>query len=336
MMTAFWLRRAIYDEELKDYRVESPGDPTVHYTFMQIELDEDEADERFAIALHKSWIDEDEAEWGEVYPFEFLDPLEAIDQVIADLRAEAKTLSEQENLDEFLALIDIVKQRAIDADLDGEGVFLEEGLFQTGPEDAYSIRPFDPNRLHDHVERPDDECWRLGIARAVSTDDPAKMLGWVHYVIHYPDLDSSASEEDIAGAEQALLLDIDHMTDEAAAHLAQSSLSNFMTAGDRVLNPDNAYLNDTEVFEFISILSRNENDRCPTWQVFSGEALRAFQTNQVLRRSEWYARDFFAEFSHDSGMPLSYVEQFAAAMHDALGLKPEPFAEGSPFNDVEL
>lgn len=54
-----------------------------------------------------------------------------------------------------------------------------------------------------------------------------------------------------------------------------------------------AYMNDTFVLECISVLSRDENDHNPTWQVLSGEDLRALRENPILHRREWYPRDLF-------------------------------------------
>lgn len=60
-----------------------------------------------------------------------------------------------------------MKGRTVEAELDDESIFDFEGLFELGSEDAYSQRSYVPERLYDHVERTQDECWRLQVVCVV-------------------------------------------------------------------------------------------------------------------------------------------------------------------------
>jgi hypothetical protein len=132
------------------------------------------------------------------------------------------------------------------------------------------------------------------------------------------------------------LLDLEHHTDEVGARVAAIHLRKFMEEGDRVQNPEYAYTNDTLIFEFMSVLSRDENDHCPTWQQLSGGALRAFRQNPVLCRSEWYPRDVFRELAEATNISPAHADQMKAMWRDLFGIAPQPFKAGSPFEDLHL
>jgi hypothetical protein len=95
-----------------------------------------------------------------------------------------------------------------------------------------------------------------------------------------------------------------------------------------------AYTNDSLMFEFMSVLSREENEHCPKWQQLSGETLQAFRQNPVLHRSEWYPRDLFRELADHTKLSPGHVDQLAAMWRDLFGIEPQPFKKDSPFDDL--
>ena len=333
-MTEWWYRRAVYHEERQAYIVQHGDGSEVLYHFVRLEPEESELHPNLAIC--KEWEDTDNGPVGELYAFMALEEPERFQNVVDGLLANAREAAVEENVDEFLCVIDIVKRRAIDAQLDDEFIEEVEGLFETGPADAYTRRDYDPDRLHHHVERPDDECWEIDVARVVAADDPTRELGWACYVIHYPELTSAASAGEIEQAESARLLDLEHHLDEVGARVAALHLQKFMEEGDRVQNPEYAYINDTLAFEFISVLSRDENEHSPTWQMLSGKALQVFQRKPLLHRTEWYPRDVFRDLAEDANLPPAEADQMAAMWRDLFGIEPQPFKKDSPFEDLQL
>jgi hypothetical protein len=240
-MTEWWYRRAIYNEKRRAYIVQHPDGTEVLYCFESLEPEEDERHAKLAIC--KEWEDEDNGTIGEMWAFMTLKEPQRFQNIVDDLLANAREAAVEENVDEFLAVIDLIKHRAIADDFDDESLEFVEGLFLTGPADAYNQREYDPERLHHHVERPDDECWQIDAARVMAADDPTRELGWACYVIHYPELTSSASEVEIVQTQSARLLDLEHHIDEVGARLAALHLQKFMEEGDRVQNPEYAYTN---------------------------------------------------------------------------------------------
>jgi len=322
-------RRAEYDEEDQTYLVLHDDGSRVTYSFVC--LDEDT---EILLALQKSW--EDDGQNFELYPFRKLEEAEGWQAIVTEMITRAQATAPEENVDEFLCLIDIAKRWAVVADLDDELVEEMEGLFEMGPTDAYTYRMYDPDRLHHHVERPDDECWEIAVARAVAEDDPSRELGWVCYAIHYPELISTSTEDEITKATQARLLDLEHHMDEVAAQVAALHLDRLMRQGLRVQDPQYAYMNDTFVLECISVLSRDENDHIPPWQVFTGEALQAFRDEPLLQHREWYPRDLFREVAEDAKLSPGQVDQMVAMWRDLFGIEPQPFKKDSPFDDLRL
>jgi hypothetical protein len=333
-MAEWWYRRAIYNEEQQAYIAQHRDGSEVSYSFESLEPEDDERYPMLAIC--KEWEDEDNGTIGEMWAFMTLDKPEPFQKIVDDLLANARETAVEENVDEFLAVIDIIKHHAIEDDFDDESLEDIEGLFLIGPADAYTQREYDPERLHHHVERPDDECWQIDVARVVSAGEPTRELGWACYVIHYPELTSAATEAEVEQAQSAQLLDLEHHIDEVGARVAALHLQKFMEEGDRVQNPEYAYTNDTLMFEFMSVLSRDENEHCPTWQQLSGEALQAFRQNPVLSRSAWFPRDVFRELAEATDISPAHADQMAAMWRDMFGVDPEPFKKDSPFDDLLL
>ncbi len=97
------------------------GEPVIEYRFSFLE--EDDIGENVG-GIEKWWIEDgDTLAIGEFHVFgEYVDEAE-FKQDVQRILAEAKQHAEEENLDAFLAVIDIVKNRIYDMDEDDESVF---------------------------------------------------------------------------------------------------------------------------------------------------------------------------------------------------------------------
>ena len=124
-MTEWWYRRAIYNEERRAYIVQHPDGSEVLYCFESLEPEEDEPHPKFAIC--KEWEDEENGSMGEMWAFMTLDKPEPFQKIVGDLLANAREAAVEENVDEFLVMIDIIKQRAIADDFDDESLEFVEG-----------------------------------------------------------------------------------------------------------------------------------------------------------------------------------------------------------------
>ena len=128
--------RAEYDEERNAYvSVEADwieGAPSVEYRFtLQENEDKPHAWEG---ALGKFWYDQDGGVYSECFVFDAYVDEDAFDSDVAQIRQEAKETSTRENIDELLAVTDIVKQRAVALGYEEDTLEDLEGLFQDGPE----------------------------------------------------------------------------------------------------------------------------------------------------------------------------------------------------------
>jgi hypothetical protein len=333
----YW--RAIYNEERDGFVVERAGwiddEPVIEYRFTF--FDDDDTGEQEG-GLMKWWLDEDGVPSGEFYSFGSYPDETAFREEVQHILAEARQRSQEENLDYFLAVIDIVKERAVDAGIEDEGIFSFEGLFETGPEDAYSLRQLSGfERLHDHVERSQDECWRLHVGKAV--DPQGEPLGWAVVVLVYPDLTSAASDEEIEAASCAELLDLDHWQEKSAAGLAADMIRRFMFQGSRVEEPEFAYSNDSKIFEFMSVQMSQEGIVMPEWQVLEGDDLHAFVRGDyplIRERARWHPRrvDIMTEFAAETGIPTHMADQLYTHLLDSLHLT-EVFDEHSPWRFLD-
>ncbi len=220
--------RAVYDAERDSY-VSTQTDwlddePSLEYRFEAVEAHDKPG--FWEGGLYKLWADADAEPDGECFTFgEYASEAD----FEADVRAileEARTLSVRANLDEFLAVIDIVKERAMDNGLVEDDIEDLEGLFEDGPEDAYTLNDIgDEPRLHDHVER-DDECWMLHIAEVL--DEENQPLGWGLFVIHFPELGCSASSAEVQNAVRAEVLLLDQLHTKIDALLAANGFRYYM------------------------------------------------------------------------------------------------------------
>ena len=153
------------------------GEPSVEYHFMAQE-DEDKPG-FWEGGLEKFWCDEDENWYGEFFVFGEYKSETDFDTDVDQILCEAREVSVKENVDEFLAVTDIVKRRAVALDYEDNTIEDLEGLFQDGPEDAYTLCDLgDSPRLHHHVEC-EDECWYFHTAPVIDTENAAAWLGAV-------------------------------------------------------------------------------------------------------------------------------------------------------------
>jgi hypothetical protein len=335
----YW--RAIYHDDRKTFVVQDAGliadEPIIEYRFSYIEGGDTG---QYIGVLGKWWRDDQGLLSSEIFTFRDYTMEEDFRADVTQIMDDAKQLSEEENLDYFLAITDIIKVFAFDNELQDEDIFSFEGLFKTGPEDAYSQREHGwgiEERLHDHVERSLDECWRIHVAPVV--DSRNKPLGWAVVVLLYPDLKSSAGEKEIEMALCAELLDLDHWHLESEAGFAASTIRHFILTGGRIENPEFAYLNDSEIFEFISIQSSIEETLVPEWDVLEGDALRTFVTGRhaIIRdRSHWYPHgmEMVTEIAKETQLPLHAADQMYAHLLDSLRF-PDGFGEGSPWHYLD-
>jgi len=212
--------------------------------------------------LEKFWIDEDGGHYGEFFVFAEYDTEAAFNVDVEQIRREAREASIKQNIDQFLAVTDIVKRRAVASGYEDNTIENLEGLFQNGPEDAYTLCDIgDSPRLHDHAEC-EDECWYLHVAQVVDTEKQA--LGWGLFAVHLLDVSPNASKAKIESANRARILLLDRLHTKHDAKLAQHDFEHFMET-ERIDNPEYAYMNDTEAGPthqtWASSSSRNESSR---------------------------------------------------------------------------
>jgi hypothetical protein len=335
----YW--RAIYDDERKAFVVEDAGwiadEPIIEY---RLSYREDKNTGHQTGVLGKWWRDDYGLLNNEIFTFGDYTTEEDFRVDVTQILHDAKQLSEEENLDYFLAITDVVKDFAFDNELQEDDIFSFEGIFKAGPEDAYSRREHGlecEERLHDHVERGRDECWRIHIAPVV--DSKNKSLGWSVVVLLYPDLKSSSDEKEIEMASYAELLDLDHWNNESEARFSARMIRQFMLTGERVQNPNFAYMNDSEVFEFLSIQSSVEETFTPKWDVLEDDALRAFVVGErtIIRdKSRWHPQgmEMITEIAKETQLPLHLADQMYAHLLDALRFS-DRFGENSPWHYLD-
>ncbi len=312
------------------------SEPSVEYHFMA-QQDEDKPGS-WEGGLEKFWCDEDENWYGELFVFgEY--PSEADFDVDVDrILREAREVSIKENIDEFLAVTDIVKQRAVQNGYEDDTIEDLEGLFQDGPEDAYTLADLgDSPRLHHYVEC-EDECWYFHTAPVVDTDK--QELGWGLFAVHLPDLTSNATQPEIKNANRARVLLLDHLHNKRDAGLAKHGFEHYMET-ERVDNPEYAYVNDTEVLEGASIDAEwDDETNSVIWQEYSGKALRDFLSGAVpysIARQKWLPREesLVDRFFKEHPQPTWLEDQLRAALDDHAGVESDE-DEDSPWHNLDL
>jgi len=334
-------RRATYDSERGTFVVEDAGwrdgQPVIEYGFAFFD---DGNDVRSGV-LEKRWLDERDLVTGEAFEFGEFDSQRTFQAAVRQILAEAKARADQENLDTFLAVIDIVKERSVQSNTQTEeDVIGYEGLFTTGPEDGYtrrSLQFFGEDRLHDRVIRSKDECWRLHIGQVA--DPTGNPLGWVLCVLLYPDLTSAASDAEIEAATCATLLDLDHWHNRHAAVFAQSGFQKFMDTGLRTQDPELAHMNDSDVFELICVQMAQQQIIAPIWDTLAGDEIRQFIDGQhaiTRQRSDWYPNksDAVQEYVEQSDLTVHEADQVEAYLLDVFRLR-ERFSDDSPWSYLD-
>ena len=190
----FW--RAVFDIQRDAFLVEQAGwvdgEPRIEYRVTYFSADEEPEIVHLG-GIDKWWLNEDGFAEGEFFAFGKYSDQHAFADAVAGILQQAAQRQQDENLDFFLAVTDIVKELAVEAELEDDSLFDFEGLFEMGSEDAYSQRACVSERLHDHIERTKDECWRLYVAQVI--DPRQKPLGWSLCVILYPSLTSAATAD---------------------------------------------------------------------------------------------------------------------------------------------
>lgn len=337
----YW--RAIYNEARDAFVVEQAGwvddEPQIEYRFSYFSADEDDDIAQLG-GLDKWWLNQDGDAEGEFFAFGKYPDLAAFEADAEQILNQAKELTQAENLDFFLAVIDIVKERAVEAELDDDSLFDFAGLFELGSEDAYSRRSYVPERLHDHVERTKNERWRLHVARVVDTQQ--KPLGWSLCVVLYPTLSSKATEDELRAATAGHVLELRHFRTYSEAVLAINGTLQFMLEDGRIEEPEYAFMNDSEVFELMSVQGSDEGVIAPEWDILEGASLHKFLDGEqaLVRAAEhWHPRqeDAIAKVAEVMELPLHVADQLYAQMLESMEIA-EPFDEDSPWralNDAE-
>ncbi len=331
--------RAAFDIQRDAFVVEQAGwvadEPQIEYRFTYFSADE-EPEIACLGGIDKWWLNDDGFAEGEFFAFGKYSDQKAFDDAVANILQHAAQRQQDENLDFFLAMIDIVKEQAVEVQLSDESLFDFEGLFELGSEDAYSHRSYMPDRLHDHVERTRDGCWRLHVARVV--DPLQKLLGWSLCVILYPALSSEACIDEISAAELAHILELSHFRTYSEAVLAVNGRLQFMLEDGRVEEPEYAFMDNSEVFELMSVQGSDEGIIAPEWDTLESVALRRFLDGAqplVHPAERWHPRqeDSVAQIAEAMGLPAHIADQLYAQMLETMKIS-EPLDENSPWQTL--
>lgn len=319
--------RASYDDErdafVSDEATWVDGGPSLEYTFDLLDFEDNGVLEG---ALEKTWHDPEQGWLGEARVFGEFEDAETFRAEVDAIRAEAESRAEAENVDTLLCVIDILKERAVEAGLEDEWILEVEGWFEEGPEDAYSLREFgDGERLHHHIER-DDECWRLHVKKV--TDPAGQPLGWAVFAIHFPDLPIDASHDDVLAAEYGRALMVEQCRDQLDARLALRGIAHFMDEGDRVEDPDYAFMNDTEVLAGLACECEMDAMGEAVWRELHGDALHDLlrdDTPFVCPLDDWQPREksLIDRFFEENPQPVWLEDQMRALLADEAGVEEE-------------
>lgn len=328
-----YLLRAVYDHTRDSFVVDelrrANGEPYVEYRLVMLDG---------AGGLEKRWWNERGEPASEFFAFGTFENAAVFEDTCRTLLAQARENAEVENLDLFLALIDLVKHLAVQAGMAGAALLDDEGLFESGFDDAYTLREMPHHRLHQRVIRPQQECWTLRVCSVC--DSIGGVQGWAVVALHFPTLDANASAQQMANAPSARALDLDHFQGELDARMACGFIERFMAAGDRVHDPDYATLNDTTVFEIISVMCRAENDYTPPWFELRDDTLRqCIDGTLMLTRDadQWFARhtDMLTDFLQAMPQPPGMEDQLRAALMDIHGVA-DDFDQSSPWHEFDV
>lgn len=332
--------RAEYDHDRGTYVCTEAGwiegEPSVEYRF-SLQENEEQANS-WEGGLEKLWVDEDGGRYSEFFRFAEYHSEADFDADVEQILREARASAVNENIDELLAVIDIIKRRAVALGDEDETIEELEGLFQDGPEDAYTLCDIgDGPRLHDHVEC-EDECWYFHIASVVDTEK--QPLGWGLFAVYLPELASNARGAEIENANQAMILLLDHLHSQRDAKLAQHGFEHFMET-ERLDNPEYAYMNDTEVLAEVAIEAEwSDATNTVIWQALSGKALRDFLNGAIpyaCPREKWKPPDkpLVDRFFEQHPLPTWLEDQLRATFDEQAGVEPD-IDEDNPWQNLDL
>jgi hypothetical protein len=133
----------------------------------------------------------------------------------------------------------------------------------------------------------------------------------------------------IAAAGVAHILDLTHFDSYSDAAISVNGTLSFMTDGDRVEDPEYAYLDDSLVLELMSVQGSVEGIISPGWEVLEGDQLRAFLAEKrplVRAREHWHPRqdDPVAQVAATMGLPLHVADQLYAHLLESMNLTDPP------------
>ena len=153
------------------------------------------------------------------------------------------------------------------------------------------------------------------MARVVDTKH--RPLGWSLGVVLYPTLSVESTADEIDAAELAHILELNHFRTYGEAVLAVNGTLQFMFEDGRVEDPDYAFMDDSEVFELMSIQGRLEGIIAPGWDVLEGTHLPTFLNGElpIVRASErWHPREdnAVAQVAQAMYLPLHVADQLYA------------------------
>jgi len=273
--------------------------------------------------LEKCWRDEEGHKHSEFHVFGQYESTTAFEDEVDTVITESEKIATEDNVDQLLVVIDMVKERAVPLGYEDEDVLELEGLFQHGPEDGYTLRDIgDSPRLHHHLEC-DDEYWYFHVAQVV--DPQGQLLGYGVFVVHFPEIPPSASPEQAGNADKARVLLLDHLTSERDAKLAKRGFEAFMET-ERVDNPHYAYMNDTEVLEGTAINAEwDESAGTAVWQEYNGDQVRMFldgEISYICQREKWQPRQesIVDQFFKEHPQPVWLDDQVRAMFDGQNGL----------------
>lgn len=111
-----------------------------------------------------------------------------------------------------------------------------------------------------------------------------------------------------------------------------------MLEGERVRDPDFADIDDSKVFEFMSLGKDQVTVSSPAWETLAGDDLRALRAGEhilIRDRSHWKPQsDIITRFAGEMGLSDHITDQFRAGLIDEMQLS-EPFDEDSPWRYLD-
>jgi len=171
-------------------------------------------------------------------------------------------------------------------------------------------------------------------------DNDKQPLGWGLFAVHFLNISSAASLDDIKRASRAKVLLIDHLHSKPDAQMAKHGFERFME-NERLDDPDYAYMSDTEVVEGVAVNAEwdDETERV-IWQEFSGIDLQDFlsgTTPYVCPRKKWKPgeKPLIDRFFDEHPQPVWLEDQLRSVLDAHVGVEPDEDKD-SPWQDLDL